>query len=107
MAFYEVRQYVIRPGKIDEWVKLFDTVVLPFQLARGMVCAGSFRGETDETVFIWIRRFASEAERVRIYAAVYEDPEWKTAISPQVGGLIVREEIRVQRVTPTASSVLQ
>ncbi len=107
MSFLEVRQYVIRPGKADEWEKLFDTVIIPFQTARGMVCGGSFRGETDESVFIWIRRFESEEERVRLYAAVYEDPEWKNVISPQVGALMVREEIRCQRVVPTASSVLR
>ncbi|MFN3260503.1 MAG: NIPSNAP family protein [Pikeienuella sp.] len=107
MAFYELRQYVIRPGCMAEWVKMFDSVIVPFQVARGHVVGGSFRGETDESVFVWLRRFESEAERERLYKAVYEDPEWTGVISPKVGALIERETIKVQRLTPTGSSVLR
>ncbi|QIE56426.1 NIPSNAP family protein [Pikeienuella piscinae] len=107
MPFYELRQYVIRPGKMAAWVKLFDEVILPFQIARGMVVPGSFSGETDDSVFVWIRRFESEAERERLYAAVYEDPEWKDEIGPKVRELMDREKIKVLRLTPTPSSVLK
>lgn len=107
MPFLELRQYVIRPGKIDEWVKFFDEVILPFQISRGMSVVGSFRGEVDESVFIWIRRFDSEAERERLYAAVYEDPEWKNEIAPRVGDLMDRALIKVQRITPTPVSALK
>ncbi|MEX2519152.1 MAG: NIPSNAP family protein [Paracoccaceae bacterium] len=107
MPFTELRQYVIRPGKMAEWVKLFDEVILPFQAARGMAVLGSFRGETDESVFIWLRRFESEADREKLYAAVYEDPEWKSDISPIVGSLIDREQIKVQRITATPASALK
>lgn len=107
MPFLELRQYVIRPGKMDEWAKFFDEVILPFQIARGMSVAGSFRGETDDSVFIWIRRFDSEAERERLYAAVYEDPEWKSDLGPRVGELMDRAQIKVQRITPTPASALK
>lgn len=107
MAFTELRQYVIRPGKMAEWVTLFDEVILPFQSARGMNVLGSFSGETDESVFIWLRRFESEAEREKLYAAVYEDAEWKTRISPKVGELMDREQIKVQRITATPASALK
>ncbi len=107
MAFYEIRQYEIRPGKMAEWVKMMDEEILPFQAARGMVISGLFRGEEDDSVYIWIRRFESEAERVRLYKAVYEDPIWLEDMSPRVGQLINRETINVQRVVPSAGSVLQ
>lgn len=80
---------------------------MPFQIARGMVIAGSFRGEEDDTIYMWIRRFSSEAERERLYKAVYEDEEWKQIIGPRVGDLIDRDTIEVTRVTPTYQSVLQ
>ena len=56
---------------------------------------------------MWLRRFESEAERERLYEAVYQSEEWKTYFSPRVGELIVREEIKVQRIVPTARSVLR
>ena len=107
MAFYELRRYRVRPGKMDEWVRCMEEVIIPFQVARGMVIAGSFRGEEDDTTYIWIRRFESEAERERLYEAVYEDEEWKQSISPRAGELINRDTMQVTRVTPTSRSVLR
>lgn len=107
MAFYEVRQYEIRPGKMAEWIKMMDEEILPFQVGHGMVIPAIFRGEEDDSLFIWLRRFESEAERERLYKAVYESDEWVNEMSPRVGELINRETIRVQRVVPSAGSVLQ
>jgi len=45
MAFYELRQYHVRPGKMDEWVKIMEQEIIPFQVSKGMVITGSFRGE--------------------------------------------------------------
>jgi hypothetical protein len=106
-AFYEIRRYEVRPGQMDAWVAHFESVILPFQVARGVVVAGIFRGETDDTAFFWIRRFESEAERERIYEDVYGSDEWKNDISPVNLTMIVRETIDVTRVVPTAMSVLR
>ena len=70
MAFYELRQYKVRPGKMDEWVKIMEEEIIPFQVSKGMVICGSFRGETDPSVYVWLRRFESEAEREALYKAV-------------------------------------
>ena len=77
MAFYELRQYHVLPGKMASWVKMMEEEIIPFQVAKGMVVTGSFSGETDDSVFVWMRRFNSEAEREALYKAVYEseDPE--------------------------------
>lgn len=107
MAFYEIRQYEIRPGKMAEWLKLFNEVVLPFQVSKGMVVPGVFSGETDDTMFFWMRRFEDEAQRVARYAAVYESDEWKNEISPKVGACINRETIISNRVVPAEMSVLK
>jgi hypothetical protein len=45
--------------------------IIPFQVKMGMVILGSFVGEEDQSVYVWIRRFESEAERKRLYDAVY------------------------------------
>ena len=107
MAFYELRQYKIKPGKMEAWLKLMEGDIIPFQVAKGAVITGSFRGETDASVYVWIRRFESEAEREKLYAAVYESDYWKNTVSPKVGELIDRSAINVQRIVPTRLSTAQ
>jgi hypothetical protein len=107
MAFYELRQYKILPGKMDDWLKLMEEKIIPFQVSKGMVITGSFRHEEDETVYIWMRRFESEEDRVRLYAAVYESDFWKNEISPQVPTLMDRSGIVVKRILPTPLSTTQ
>ena len=72
MAFYELRQYKVKPGKLAEWVKIMEEEIIPFQVSKGMVICGSFAGEEDESVYVWLRRFESEEQRKELYAAVYE-----------------------------------
>ena len=107
MPFYELRQYVIRPGKMAAWLKCMEEEIIPFQVSKGMVITGSFRGETDDSVYVWMRRFESEAEREKLYAAVYQSEFWKTVIAPKVSELIDREAIKVQRIVPTRLSSTQ
>jgi NIPSNAP len=107
MAFYELRQYVIKPGKMAEWLKLMESEIIPFQVGKGMVITGSYRGETDDSVYVWTRRFESETERVALYAAVYESDHWKNNLSPRVGELIDRPSIKVQRLLATKLSPVQ
>ena len=52
MAFYELRQYKVKPGKLAEWIKIMEEEIIPFQVSKGMVICGSFGGEEDETVYV-------------------------------------------------------
>ena len=58
--------------------------IIPFQVKMGMVILGSFVGEEDQSVYVWIRRFENEGERKRLYDAVYQSDYWKNEISPRV-----------------------
>lgn len=107
MAFYELRQYHVRPGKMQAWLKLMEEEIIPFQVQQGMVICGSFKGETDESVYVWIRRFESEAQREALYKAVYETDHWKTKIAPRVPECLDREKMRIQRIVPTPKSTMQ
>jgi NIPSNAP len=107
MAFYELRRYHVRPGKMAEWVRMMEEEIIPFQVSKGMVICGSFRGETDESVYVWIRRFASEAEREQLYKAVYESDFWKTKIAPRVPECLDREKMVITRIVPTGKSTMQ
>jgi hypothetical protein len=107
MAFFELRQYKVLPGKMDEWVKIMEEEIIPFQVSKGMVIAGSYRGETDESVYVWIRRFDSEAQRAEQYKAVYESDYWKTKIAPSVPACLDRSAIVVTRMVATPRSPVQ
>ena len=107
MAFYELRQYHVRPGKMAEWVKIMEEEIIPFQISKGMVITGSFSGETDASVYIWLRRFNSEAEREAQYKAVYETDYWKTKIAPRVPEYLDRPNNVVTRIIPTPKSTVQ
>lgn len=107
MAFFELRQYRLRPGQREAWLKCMEEEIVPFQTSKGMVIAGMFLGEEDKDLFVWLRRFESEEERERLYEAVYQSDTWKNDIGPRIGELIDREQIKVTRIEATAKSVLR
>jgi len=98
MAFFELRQYEVRPGKMKDWIELMHTEILPFQVSHGMVICGSYQGEEDESVYVWIRRFDSEGQREQQYDAVYKSDHWQNNILPT---------INVQRLVATEMSTMQ
>ena len=107
MAFYELRQYTVRPGQMDTWLKIMEEEIIPFQVAKGMVISASFRGEEDDSVYVWIRRFESEEQRQALYDAVYGTTEWTEGISPRLNDVLDREAMVVTSLTPTQMSILQ
>ena len=107
MAFYELRQYKVLPGRMAGWIEIMEKEIIPFQVSKGMVICGSFQGETDDSVYVWLRRFESEAERVQLYKDVYESDYWKTQIAPKVPEYLDRSAIVVTRIVPTPKSTAQ
>jgi hypothetical protein len=104
---FELRQYRMRPGQRDNWVRFMEEEIIPFQTAQGMQIIGSWVGEQDQELFVWIRRFESEADRERLYKAVYDSDHWKNSIGPRVPEMIDREQIKVTRMEPTPRSNLR
>jgi NIPSNAP len=104
---FELRQYRTRPGQRERWVRLMEEEIIPFQTAKGIVIVGSWVAEQEEDLYVWLRRFDSEAERERLYQEVYQSDHWKEHIGPRVGELIDREQIVVTRLTPTPKSVIR
>ena len=104
---FELRQYRTRPGKREEWMRWMEEVIIPFQISKGMVVLGSFTGEQEDDLYVWIRRFNDEEERKALYAAVYESDFWKNEIAPKVPEYLDREKTVVTRLNPTPKSVLR
>ena len=105
--FFELRQYRCKPGQRERWAKFMEEVIIPYQVGKGMVVVGSFCAEEEDDLYVWIRRFDSEEQRVQLYEATYQDPCWVEEISPQVGDMLDRDKIVVTRLVPTPKSVIR
>lgn len=105
--FFELRQYRTKPGQRAAWVTFMEKEIIPFQVSKGMVILGSFVGQEEDDLYVWIRRFESEEERKRLYEAVYESDHWKNNIAPKVPEMLFREQIKVTRMEATPKSVIQ
>jgi hypothetical protein len=97
----ELRQYRTKPGQRDNWVRYMKEKIIPFQTEQGMVITGTWVGEQEDDLFVWTRQFASEEDRVKLYAAVYESDHWKNTIAPSIPSMLDRERIVVTRLEPT------
>ena len=104
--FFELRQYRMRPGQRENWLNDMEEEIIPFQVSKGMVVVGSFVGQEEEDLYVWIRRFESEEQRERLYREVYESETWKNEMSSRVGELIDRSKIVVTRLEATPRSVI-
>ena len=105
--FFELRQYRCKPGQRGNWVKFMEEVIIPFQISKGMIVVGSFVGEQEDDLYVWIRRFDSEEQRQQLYAAVYESDYWKDEIAPRVPDMLDRSKTVITRIVPTPKSVIR
>ncbi len=105
--FFELREYRTKPGQRESWVRFMEERIIPFQAGKGMVIVGSFVGQEEDDLYIWIRRFESESEKERLYKAVYESDTWKNEIAPKIPEMMDREKIVVRRIEATPKSVAQ
>ncbi len=105
--FYELRRYTAQPGRRGELVQYMEDVIIPYQVAKGMVVVASFTDEEDPDSYVWMRRFDDEVQRKELYAAAYDDERWKNEIGPVIGQLMIRDKMVVSRIVPTPKSVLR
>ena len=103
---YELRQYRSQPGRRDDLARFMEEVIIPFQASKGMVIVASFVAEEEDDLYVWIRRFEDEEDRVKLYEAVYQSDRWKNEIAPAVGELLDRSRMVITRLNPTPKSVL-
>jgi hypothetical protein len=106
-VFFELRQYRMKEGQRENWVRMMEDKIIPFQIAQGMVVIGSFVGEQEEDLYVWIRRFESEEQREVLYDKVYQSDYWVNEVSPLVGDMIDRSRTVVTRIQATPKSVIQ
>jgi hypothetical protein len=102
MPLVELRQYRMHPGQRDNWVRFMNEVIVPFQKSKGMKVLGMWVAEEDPDLFVWMREFESEEERVRQYEEVYQSDYWKTEVGPKAVTMNDREKMVITRLIPTA-----
>lgn len=105
--FFELRQYRTLPGQRGNWVKFMEDEIIPFQESKGMEIMGSFVGQEEDDLYVWIRRFQSEEDRERLYQAVYESDHWKNVVAPKIPEMLDREKIVVTRIESTPKSAMR
>ena len=105
--FFELREYRTQPGERENWVKFMEEEIIPFQVSKGMVIIGSFVGQEEDDLYIWMRRFENEEQREKLYKAVYESDTWKNDIAPKIPAMMNREKIVGRRIEATPHSVVQ
>ncbi len=103
MAFYELRQYHVRPGKMDEWVRIMEEEIIPFQVSKGMVICGSYRGETDESAYVWIRRFEQRGRARRPVQGGLRDRALEDQDRPRVPECLDRDKMVITRLGRNAA----
>jgi hypothetical protein len=105
--FFELRQYRTKPGQRENWVRFMEEEIIPFQTSKGMTILGSFVGEEEDDLYVWIRRFESEAERERLYKDVYQSDHWKENIAPKIPDMLDRDRMKVSRIQATPQSAMK
>lgn len=76
-AVIELRQYTLHPGRRDELITLFEREFMESQVACGMRLLGQFHDLDDADRFVWLRGFASMAERAQALGDFYGGSIWK------------------------------
>lgn len=105
--FFELREYRIKDGKRERWLKLMEEKIVPFQISKGIVFLGSFVALDEPDLYVWIRRFENEEEAERLYKEVYESDYWRTEIKSQADEMLDRDRMRITRLAATKKSVIR
>jgi hypothetical protein len=76
-SVFELRQYLLHPGRRDELIELFDAHLVEPQEAVGMQVVGQFRDPGRPDRFVWLRGFADMTARLAGLTAFYlEGDAW-------------------------------
>src|SRR5687767_3640386 len=78
----EVRSYRIKPGKREEFIKLFETRAVPALRKYGMKIVGPLLDVEDPNKFAGLRSSPSLEERERMKGAFYGGDIWKNEWEP-------------------------
>ncbi|HEV3153729.1 MAG TPA: NIPSNAP family protein [Candidatus Baltobacteraceae bacterium] len=74
----ELRRYVMRPGRRDDLIAIFEREFIEGQEACGMLPIGHYRDVDDDDAFVWFRGFESmETRRAALEAFYLNSDVWR------------------------------
>ncbi len=72
----EVRSYRIKPGRREEFIKMFETRAVPAQRTYGIKIVGPLLDVENPNKFVFLRSFPSLEDRERMKDAFYGGEVW-------------------------------
>ncbi|HTU69016.1 MAG TPA: NIPSNAP family protein [Candidatus Baltobacteraceae bacterium] len=72
MSVVELRRYLMRPGRRDELIELFERAFIESQEACGMRVIGHYRVAGDPDTYLWFREFPDMRSRREALEAFYD-----------------------------------
>lgn len=73
----ELRQYLLRRGRREELIELFDRELVEPQEALGIRVIGQLRDVDRPNHFVWLRGFGDHGGRGQALASFYGGPVWR------------------------------
>ena len=96
-AIVELRQYLLKRGRRDELVELFEREFVESQEAVGIRVIGQFRDVDRVNHFVWLRGFADMDSRRAALTAFYGGPVWKSNSAAANATMIDSDDVLLLR----------
>src|SRR5436305_1714908 len=94
---HELRIYQINEGKMDAWLKLFQSTVVPTHEAEGIKVLAGWRDD-EKNQFVWMRDLVSDERVDRLVQKLTADPAMKPAADPDDLGVQVLESRKLVNI---------
>jgi hypothetical protein len=101
----EIRLYTIKEGKREEFAAFFENETLAGQQATGIRVPGIFKSFQDSNLFVWMRAFDNEKERVLNTRSFYFGDLWTSDLARKATEMI--ESTEVLLLEPTKHSEIR
>jgi hypothetical protein len=106
-AILELRQYLLRQGRRDDLIDLFEREFVETQEACGIQVVGQFRDVDRSNHFVWLRGFPDRTERATSLAAFYGGPVWRRFGEAANATMIDSDDVLMLRPHPASGHDLQ
>src|SRR5215510_3442028 len=101
MQVIELRNYVLQPGRRDDFIRHFEEHFLFSQRDTGMHVLGQFAVADHPDRFLWIRGFADMEARRRGLDDFYGGPFWQARRTATNAMLVDHEDVHLLRPLDT------
>lgn len=96
---HELRIYEVRPGWMDEWIGIFESVVIPTHHDVGVKVFAGWRDDARNQ-FVWIREFIDGEREAAFVKLLMAKPPMQAVIDPEKIGIKLVEIRRMDNVVP-------